>query len=202
MSVWPSRGYDIHGIEVKVSRYDWAKELNQPEKSAAVQQFCNRWWIATPEESIIKTGELPPTWGWMVSNGKGGMRVVTDAPSLTPKPISIEFLASVLRNVQRSDESSIERMVSKARQEGHDQGGTYHQRKYTELAATVAEFEKSSGIDLARTWDAGKVGEAVQVLRQLHHRTDQINSGIKACEDIRSMLEKVKDLATLKVVEV
>src|ERR1700723_1265707 len=48
MSVWPSRGYDIHGIEVKVSRYDWLNELKQPGKSAAVQQYCNRWWIATP----------------------------------------------------------------------------------------------------------------------------------------------------------
>src|ERR1700749_3874182 len=81
MSVWPSRGYDIHGIEVKGSRYDWLNELKDVHKSVAVQQFCQRWWICTPDETIIQPGELPPTWGWMVTK-KDTMRVVVEAPRL------------------------------------------------------------------------------------------------------------------------
>ncbi len=196
MSVWPSRGYDIHGIEVKVSRYDFLSELKQPEKSAAVQQYCNRWWIATPDEAIVQAGELPPTWGWMVTNG-GGMKVVVEAPPLTPKPISIEFLASVLRNVQKADEAVVERRISKARKEAAESANSYIQRQYDDLRKVVEEFSAASGIDLKHTWDAGKVGEAVQVLRQLHYRTDQITSGIKACEDIRDMLVKVQELSAL-----
>lgn len=196
MSVWPSRGYDIHGIEVKVSRYDFLNELKQPEKSAAVQQFCNRWWVATPDDSLIKAGELPPTWGWMVTN-KGSMRVITDAPALTPSPISIEFVASVLRNFQRSDETEVEKRITKAANEARESADSYSQKKYADLKKTVEEFSAASGIDLNRCWDAGKVGEAVQVLRQLHYRTQQITDGIKACEDIRSMLEKVQTFAAL-----
>jgi hypothetical protein len=33
MNLWPSRGLYIEGIEVKVSRSDWRKELDTPSKS-------------------------------------------------------------------------------------------------------------------------------------------------------------------------
>jgi hypothetical protein len=198
MSVWPSRGYDIHGIEVKVSRYDFLSELKDPEKSAAVQQYCNRWWVATPDESIIQKGEIPPTWGWMVTNGKGGMRVVVEAPPLSPKPISIEFLASVLRNTQKADAAEIERRIYKAKKEAHQEGVEYQKRQYVDLKTKVDAFCAASGIDLSRAWDAGKIGDAVEILRSLHYKTDQITSGIKACDDIRAMLDKVQTFAMLK----
>src|SRR4051812_18306594 len=33
MSVWPSRGLELHGFEVKVSRGDWLRELREPAKA-------------------------------------------------------------------------------------------------------------------------------------------------------------------------
>lgn len=197
MSVWPSRGYDIHGIEVKVSKYDWKKELQQPEKSAAVQQYCNRWWIATPDESIIAAGELPPTWGWMVIKDKGGMRVVKEAPALTPKSISIEFLASVMRNVQKADNAEIASVTRKAYEEGRESGDRYYREKYVELKKAVDEFHAASGVEIYE-WDGGKIGEAVGTLRQIGWRTKQVSEAIKACADIQNMLEQVRSLTALK----
>lgn len=196
MSVWPSRGYDIHGFEVKVSRYDWLNELKQPEKSAPVQQYCNRWWIATPDESIIQPGELPPTWGWMICKGKG-MKVVHPAPVLTPKPLSAEFVASILRNFSRADETDVQRRISEQCAKDRERDNNYYQEKYTELKTSIAQFEKASGIAINK-WDGEDLGAAVSTLRGLKYQVERIESAIKACENIREMLTKVQSLADLQ----
>lgn len=197
MSVWPSRGYDIHGIEVKVSRYDWLKELSQPEKSAAVQQYCNRWWIATPDESIIQPGELPPTWGWMVLKDKI-MRVVREAPALTPKAVSVEFVASILRNFARADEVDVERKIHAAVSKATEEAGEYLRTHYENLKKSCAEFEKKSGLHINEYTDGGDLGDAVNTLRNLKYRVGNIENAIKSCADISAMLEKVQILASLK----
>jgi hypothetical protein len=196
MSVWPSRGYDIHGIEVKVSKYDWQTELKKPEKSAAVQQYCNRWWICTPDESIIAQGELPPTWGWMVCKGKG-MKVIVPAPALTPKPVSVEFVASIFRNMQKADEAVIERLVNDAYNKGRDEGSTYLRESLKNLEHNVDEFEKASGIHISKYYGGKDLGEAVQTLTHLKYRVETIANAVKACEDIRGMLVQIQTLATL-----
>jgi hypothetical protein len=35
MGLWPSRGMELHGIEVKVSRSDWLRELENPARKLA-----------------------------------------------------------------------------------------------------------------------------------------------------------------------
>src|SRR3990167_4818231 len=73
MSLWPSRGMDLHGFEIKISRYDWQKELQNPEKAEEIAAFCDYCWIVTPDElgkSIIDRGELPTNWGLLVKRGK------------------------------------------------------------------------------------------------------------------------------------
>lgn len=197
MSVWPSRGYDIHGIEVKVSKTDWKNELKNPAKSSAVQQYCNRWWIATPDESIIAPGELPPTWGWMICTAKGTMKVVKEAPALEAKPPSIEFVASVLRNVQKTEDAIMEKACQKARNEGYEQGGKYHRDELARLSTSCAEFEAASGIKLNRYTGGKDLGEAVTTLHNLKYRVQHIGSAIKACEDIAGMLKQVEALASL-----
>ena len=198
MSVWPSRGYDIHGIEVKVSRYDWKKELDQPKKSEAVQQYCNRWWIATPDDSIIQPGELPSTWGWMIVAPKVGMKVLREAPALTPKAISIEFLASVLRNVQKADETEIEKRIRKAENEARNNASEYLQKQVSGLKREVQAFEAASGIRINEYTDGKELGEAVKTLRQLKWRLSSITGAIQACTDIQQMLHQVQILAELK----
>jgi hypothetical protein len=196
MSVWPSRGFDIHGIEVKVSRYDWKKELSQPEKSAPVQQYCNRWWIVTPDEPLIGKGELPSTWGWMKVSGKG-VRVVIDAPRLEPKAPTVEFLASILRNASKSDDNALEAARYKGYREAQEQAKTSRQDEYLSLKEEVIAFQKASGIELDRYADGEGLGQAVSTLRHLKWKIDQVNAAMLACEEIRDMLAKIADLKAI-----
>ena len=42
MSLWPSRGLELIGFEIKRSRIDWLKELSQPEKAEEICRFCDQ----------------------------------------------------------------------------------------------------------------------------------------------------------------
>lgn len=95
VSLWPSRGIWFAGVEVKVSRSDWLRELKDPEKSADIQKWCNYWWIAAPA-GVVELGEIPETWGFIETGKK--QKTVKVAPKLEPEPPSRAFVAAVLRN--------------------------------------------------------------------------------------------------------
>ena len=101
MSLGP-RGLEIIGIEVKVRRSDWLKELSLPEKAEAIAQYCDRWYLAVGDENIVQEGELPKGWGLMVPKAPGdSLRTKTEAKLAEPEPQpDRSFLAAILRQVQ------------------------------------------------------------------------------------------------------
>ncbi len=102
MSLWPSRGLELHGVEIKVTRSDWKREAADPTKAEAIARYCHRWWVHTPEGVIDDISEMPPAWGLREWTGK---KWVTrkEAEKREPEPLSYAFLAAMLR---RSDEGA------------------------------------------------------------------------------------------------
>jgi hypothetical protein len=114
MDLWPSKGLEIHGHEVKVSRSDWLTELKDPAKCEPVKRYCDRWWLVVSDRAIVKPGELPSDWGLLVVADRKfsrwnperrgydvgveqSVRVAVQAPRLKPEPISRDFVAPLLR---------------------------------------------------------------------------------------------------------
>lgn len=95
VNLWSSRGHEVVGYEVKVSRSDWLRELKQPEKAEPVMRYCDRWFVVT-EKDCIKPGELPVNWGHMERRGSRLVQVAP-APRLEPKALTREFFASLMR---------------------------------------------------------------------------------------------------------
>lgn len=89
----------LHGHEVKVSRSDWLTELRDPTKADAWKRYCDKWWLVAPKDVV--RGDLPEGWGWMVPSGKG-LRVVVQAPLLTPEPMPTNVRVQVMRAVQKT----------------------------------------------------------------------------------------------------
>lgn len=112
MNLWPSRGCELHGFEIKVSRSDWLNELKQPDKSEPVQRNCDRWWVVTPAD-IIKPGELPPTWGHYIVKGNG-LNVATIAPQLERANWQPPFLAALLRRAHEHAAASVRDGINEA----------------------------------------------------------------------------------------
>src|ERR1700733_1186524 len=96
MSCWPSRGLDLTGFEIKVSRSDWVKELRNPAKAERICAYCDFWFVVVGSPKIIGVGELPVTWGLLEPKGEK-LVIAREATRLTPAPVDRSFLAALLR---------------------------------------------------------------------------------------------------------
>lgn len=186
MNLWPSRGMEIHGFELKVSRSDWKRELDNPGKSEPIQQFCDRWWVVTGYDELVQPGELPPTWGWMVPFGDK-LKVRVEAPKLPANPPDRAFIAAILRRA--SSEDAIARQTKVAvdaawkrwqkDQQRHDEvAREMAGKELASLRAAVAEFERASGVKIDR-WSNGDIGEAVKFVLGARGKGNFISSQIE-----------------------
>lgn len=172
MNMYPSRGLEVHGFEIKVSRSDWLRELKNPEKSAPVQRFCDRWWIVCPKD-IIHPGELPPTWGHYDVT-QSGLRQVIAAPKLEPTPVDRNFTAALLRRSAGASEDEIAAIVERHR---NDLEAKFDERLKREVShrttkgdaalLKIAEFEKRTGISLSGWRSTEDVAKAVNLVQEL-----------------------------------
>lgn len=151
MGLWPSRGLELWGIEIKVSRADWLRELKRPEKAEEFLPYCHRWYIVAPAD-VIRQGELPSTWGHMAPV-RSGLRILTAAPPLTPKPADVGLLASIARAAadgwkeHPSYLAERDEWQKRIDQRVAEKTKGERERLY-ELASSVADFEIASGVPI------------------------------------------------------
>lgn len=107
---WPTKGLELHGHEVKVSRSDWLHELKQPDKAEAFKRYMDRWWLVVPDATIVKPDELPAGWGLMALSARRppyadqppSLRVRVQAPRLDPEPLPRDLLATLMRSTSKT----------------------------------------------------------------------------------------------------
>lgn len=209
MSLWPSRGLELHGFEIKVSRSDWARELKDPAKAEAFAQYCNRWWLVVSDKAIVKPGELPATWGLLAARG-GSLVAVVEAPPLTPGPISPAFLAAILRRAMESsvDTEAVKVAEQRGRERGLKQGEANADRRVEEARAylerlrrQLASFEQASGINIEHSWKHGNIAKALEFMNQggvdaarrdVDGLLAKARAQVKALEDVQGMYEVTK----------
>lgn len=171
MSLWPSRGLELQGFEVKCSRRDWLKELADPSKAEPVARYLDRFYVVAGHKDVVREGELPKGWGLMVPHGLG-LKIQVDAPPLEPAPIERGFLAAILRRVQEASENreKLDAAYDKGYKDGKNAANlgraddlTYTKQRLEQLERAVQDFERQSGVGIT-AWNAGEVGRAVRVV--------------------------------------
>lgn len=110
VGIWPSTGHEIIGIEIKVSRSDWQREMKEPAKAQSLMRFCTRWFLACPD-GLVKPEELPATWG-MLALKDGTIRTKVPAKLLEPEPLTAGFMMAVLRQANGVDMELVGKLVS------------------------------------------------------------------------------------------
>lgn len=129
MALWPSRGLILHGIEIKVSRSDWLRELKNPAKAEGFAGLVDYWWLAVADDKIVRPGELPDGWGLLVARG-GRLVCNTEAAPLhevdvpgkrrpLPPGFSRSSLAALLRSacrVSAATPAEVQEAVAAARE--------------------------------------------------------------------------------------
>lgn len=131
MNCWPSRGLEVHGFEIKVSRADWQRELKNPQKAESIFAYCDRFWLVVPADAeIVRAGELPTTWGLMRVGDV--VELTVEAPKLTPTPLDRAFLASILRGLHKHEAPAgrLEAAREEGRKAGVEEGRRYAERAY------------------------------------------------------------------------
>lgn len=204
VSLWPSRGLELHGYEVKSSRSDWLRELKDPEKAEVFHRRCDRWSLVVGAADIVAPGELPPTWGLLVPRG-GKLATVVAAPKLPrtkeEKMISRSWLVCLLRAAGAVPESD-SKEVAAARAEGFDEGKALMQKRVDSARESLGE-ERAIRDELDRSRRAiyealgldAPYYRAAEELRKLAEAVRIVVADATAVEAAHARLSNIADQA-------
>lgn len=192
LSVYPSRGLWMAGVEIKVSKGDWRKELADVDKSCEIQRFCHYWYVAAPK-GIIPLGKVPDTWGLIECTDKTAA-ITKPAPKLSPLPPDMLFVCSLLRRFSESNIPSVqvEETITAHLNDAKAGWEKLHRYELESLREMVRNFEEASGISLSNTWSAGRIGEIVKFITEsgLHSPDKIVDYYRRQAEQAKQQIEK------------
>lgn len=207
MSLWPSRGLELHGVEIKVSRSDWKREAADPSKAEAVARYCDRWWIHTAPGVVDDLSDLPPAWGLREFDGKS-WKTVREAEKTSSEAVTRTFLAALLRRADNMMDMMIAEATKEARERAYEEGerirNSWDQRlkeavdkrtkSISEQAENVRIFERSFGKAVS-SWDTdySKIGKAARVLAGC------ANSYLPLVKRLRDAADEIEVIESLNI---
>jgi hypothetical protein len=173
MSLWPSRGLELYGFELKSARSDWLRERADPSKAEEIGKHCDRWWVVAGADSVIPEGDLfPPTWGLMVAR-EGKLVIVREAPKLDAQPLDRSQLAAIFRRAAECvvPRAEIKAALAREREEidktievGVESATAHLRRQLKDLVERVEEFERASGLEIRHGWDREPIAKAARFI--------------------------------------
>jgi hypothetical protein len=203
MSLWPSRGLSLEGVEIKVSRNDFTRELANPAKQEDHFRYLDRMWLAVGDESIVREGELPETWGLLVP-ARTKLKIIKVAPTLTPEPLPRSMLAAIMRRaseymtsdeLRREIEAEIEaRLGAELKQLREEAKAFERATSMTKHGALMARFCERAGIHF-ESWNHDAIDRAADVVKILG-----IGGYQRVVTDFRYHAESGKEIAA-RVIE-
>lgn len=211
--LWPSRGLEIEGFEIKVTRSDWLSELNAPDKSAPIQKYCHRWWIVAGARDIVRPEELPKTWGLLIPRGDG-LEAKVQAPLLKPKKVTRKFVVAVMRAQQNHSQMKRREVLEELRKEAMESAKSWalHEAKrqidqevieltqenqslktqVNRAKRMVEEYEsleRMMGVPL-RNWNMRRILESV-ARNTLNHGADELRAALNKVKGSLESLESI-----------
>jgi hypothetical protein len=208
MNLYPSRGLELRGFEIKVDRRDLSRELANPDKAEPVAAFCNTWWLVTPPGLVKDPEILPLAWGLLEADDTGGLRTARKATPTEAREPSRLFLAAMLRaahkqvaeiRTQYVHRDEIESELKRAEDRGRadvPHAMDYLKRDRDQLAKAIVDFKTATGIslecngwagcDVAQIARAYKVGSTLlgKHGRDLQWLREALNNTSRALENV------------------
>uniref|UniRef100_UPI003F49AC3C hypothetical protein n=1 Tax=Streptosporangium sp. CA-235898 TaxID=3240073 RepID=UPI003F49AC3C len=171
IGLWPSRGWGIDVHELKTSRSDWLRELDDKSKADAWWPYCSRFWVVAPPK-LIPAAEVPPGWGLMEAPAAANRRrFKTIVQPETREPnLTVSLLAELVSrtdNVRLADfhrlrvdhRNELYQQEQKLRREQNTAALDYETKERLELLAKV---EKTLGMTLTH-WASKRDTDSVTV---------------------------------------
>ena len=195
---WPSAGLHLHGLEIKTTKADLRRELQNPGKFGDWARHLDFFSIVAPL-GIADLNLLPPRWGLYCPDAEGNLRA-------RRKPIMLHDGSDTILTINRSMAAAycralVVRSISKdARRAEYDRGfangkstgdieAELATSKVSRYEEAIKSFEEKSGVKLS-TYSGGAIGEAVNVV--LHGGIEQ---RIGYAGNVRGLGERLIKLA-------
>lgn len=189
-NLFPSRGLEIHGLEIKVSRGDWLREKRDPAKADVLARFCDRWWVVAGAPDIVMLDELPPTWGLIIPRGDGLVAKV-DAPKLQGDQPTRALLATVIRRMKADDRYSWDAEIVRAVREETKRLTADHEKAMSKELAPLRAFESAAGISIGHLeWGPHKPSDVGLALRLFLDGKLQVDRVREELERLRRSLSR------------
>jgi len=175
LGIWPTHRYAMHCYEVKISRNDLKKELEDPSKADEVGKCADYFWLVARDEKVFETLVVPEHWGILVPAGIV-LRPVKKAQKQKAKPWTRDFCAAVIRNINdrhvpKHVHDEIKESVEKELRARIERQVSMEQDRiknsYEELLREVSAFQEKSGINIRAPWTMYGVAEKLRLLQQL-----------------------------------
>jgi hypothetical protein len=102
--MWPSKGLTRSAFEVKISRSDFLRELQSPEKHKWCTESFHEFWFVAPKD-VIQLAEIPAGIGWLYP--RGDRLCIARHPLRNPNPaLTDALLAAFMRAAQKEIEKA------------------------------------------------------------------------------------------------
>lgn len=195
MSLWPSRGMELHGVEIKVSRSDWKHEAKDPTKAETIAKYCDRWYIHTPKGLIQDVSDVPPAWGVREFDGNK-WSTLKEAEKTQAEPIDRSFLAAMLRRTAEADARRTEMLISQKTEEMEKYRIELRERYKTDVEREVKRRTQSitDKEEAIRLFEE-HVGESIENYRW---RPKEFSVAAKTLIDLQSEYGSIRNLPHLR----
>lgn len=146
LGLWQSRGAgEIDVCELKTSRSDWRRELDNPAKAEAWWPYSTRFWVVAPSIAIVPPEEVPEGWGLMVPGTRGRRFKTVVKPAVREPELTMALLLTLIKNTETTRTNAL-------RQQASELGTAYYRKEQElrrELATTADPKTKQRLEDLA-----------------------------------------------------
>lgn len=131
LGLWQSRGAgEIDVCELKTSRSDWRRELDNPAKAEAWWPYSSRFWAVAPSIGVVPPEEVPDGWGLMVPGTRGRRFKTVVKPAVRNPELTMGLLLTLLKNTETTRTNALRQQA--------DQMATEHHRQQQKLRLELA----------------------------------------------------------------
>lgn len=190
MNQYPSRAFETIGIEVKISKGDLRRELEDADKCDEMYKYVNEWYLVVPKG--LANGELiPPNWGIMEYYETTGRLRIKKPAEWHDAVVDKGFMIAFIRGLGRADEYTKQQTYKDAYNEVQYQEAKA-QKELAALQASLEKVRKATGIDLTE-WNADRYIKILEVAATI---SDQLKLGYKSRLNIQDQIEASIELIT------
>ena len=197
INTYPSKKFEVRGFEIKVSKQDLQRELDNGLKADEIARYCNYWFLVTPK-GLTKGMQIPEPWGIIEYDGDK-LRQIKKAEYFNNTPdmgFMIAFMRGCERVARRFDdeyrdmveESVKERVIYEYRQKVED---------YDRLKKQFDEIKANTGVDVChmskRDERVLKVANHISGLSCMQANVDyNLRELTEICERLKKVMSEIR----------